>query len=113
MGSKGTAVARRYAADGYTVALIGHAGHEEVEGTLGEAPASTVLVQTPEDVAKLRPRDGERAAYLMQTTLSVDEAAQVSGALRERFGSVPAAGSHDICDAPTHRPPPVRAVAAG
>ena len=83
--SKVHAEARRFAADGYTVALIGHVGHEEVEGTLGEAPSSTVLVQTPEDVAALRPRDGERVAYLMQTTLSVDEAAEVSGALRERF----------------------------
>jgi len=83
--SKVHAEARRFAADGYTVAFIGHEGHEEVEGTLGEAPDSMVLVQTPEDVAKLRPRDGERVAFLMQTTLSVDEAAEVSGALRERF----------------------------
>ena len=82
------AEARRFAADGYTVALIGHAGHEEVEGTMGEAPDSMVLVQTPQDVAKLRPRDGERVAYLMQTTLAVDEAAEVSGALRERFPAV-------------------------
>ena len=83
--SKVHAEARRFAADGYTVALIGHAGHEEVEGTLGEAPDSTILVQTAQDVAALRPRDGQRVAYLMQTTLSVDEAAEVSGALRERF----------------------------
>src|SRR6266571_3726359 len=83
--------------DGYTVALIGHEGHEEVEGTLGEAPSSTVLVQTAEDVAALRPRDGERIAYLMQTTLSVDEAEEVSGALRERFPGVRGPGSDDIC----------------
>ena len=57
--SKVHAEARRFAADGYTVALIGHAGHEEVEGTLGEAPGSTVLVQTAEDVAALPPQDGE------------------------------------------------------
>src|SRR5581483_12058371 len=87
------AEARRFAADGYTVALIGHQGHEEVEGTIGEAPDSMVLVQTPEDVAKLRPRDSERVAYLMQTTLSVDEATEVSGALRERFPAVRAPGS--------------------
>ncbi len=110
--SKVHAEARRFADGGYTVALIGHAGHEEVEGTLGEAPASTVLVQTPEDVAKLRPRDGEKVAYLMQTTLSVDEAAEVSGALRERFPAMRAPGSDDICYATTNRQAAVRAVAA-
>ena len=110
--SKVHAEARRFAADGYTVALIGHAGHEEVEGTLGEAPGSTVLVQTAADVAALRPRDGERVAYLMQTTLSVDEAAEVAGALRERFPAVRAPGSDDICYATTNRQAAVRAVAA-
>jgi 4-hydroxy-3-methylbut-2-enyl diphosphate reductase len=111
--SKVHAEARRFAADGYTVALIGHAGHEEVEGTLGEAPGSTVLVQTAEDVAALRPADDERVAYLMQTTLSVDEATEVSGALRERFPSVRGPGSDDICYATTNRQAAVRAVAAG
>jgi 4-hydroxy-3-methylbut-2-en-1-yl diphosphate reductase len=110
--SKVHAEARRFAADGYTVALIGHAGHEEVEGTLGEAPGSTVLVQTAADVAALRPRDSERVAYLMQTTLSVDEAAEVAGALRERFPAVRAPGSDDICYATTNRQAAVRAVAA-
>jgi 4-hydroxy-3-methylbut-2-en-1-yl diphosphate reductase len=110
--SKVHAEARRFAADGYTVALIGHAGHEEVEGTLGEAPDSMVLVQTPQDVAKLRPRDGDRVAYLMQTTLSVDEAAEVSGALRERYPAVRTPGSDDICYATTNRQAAVRAVAA-
>ncbi len=110
--SKVHAEARRFAADGYTVALIGHEGHEEVEGTLGEAPSSTVLVQTAEDVAALRPRDGERIAYLMQTTLSVDEAEEVSGALRERFPGVRGPGSDDICYATTNRQAAVRAVAA-
>jgi 4-hydroxy-3-methylbut-2-enyl diphosphate reductase len=110
--SKVHAEARRFAADGYTVALIGHAGHEEVEGTLGEAPEATVLVQTPEDVAGLQPRDGERVAYLMQTTLSVEEAAEVSGALRERFPAMRAPGSDDICYATTNRQAAVRAVAA-
>jgi 4-hydroxy-3-methylbut-2-enyl diphosphate reductase len=110
--SKVHAEARRFAADGYTVALIGHAGHEEVEGTLGEAPDSTVLVQTPQDVAALTPRDGERVAYLMQTTLSVEEAAEVSGALRERFPVLRAPGSDDICYATTNRQAAVRAVAA-
>jgi 4-hydroxy-3-methylbut-2-enyl diphosphate reductase len=110
--SKVHAEARRFAADGYTVALIGHAGHEEVEGTLGEAAESTVLVQTAQDVAALRPRDGERIAYLMQTTLSVDEAAEVAGALKERFPGVRAPGSDDICYATTNRQAAVRAVAA-
>jgi len=110
--SKVHAEARRFAADGYTVALIGHAGHEEVEGTLGEAPESTVLVQTAEDVAALRPSHDERVAYLMQTTLSVDEAAEVAGALRERFPSMRAPGSDDICYATTNRQAAVRAVAA-
>ena len=110
--SKVHAEARRFAADGYTVALIGHAGHEEVEGTLGEAPDSTVLVQTAADVAALRPPDGERVAYLMQTTLSVDEAAEVSGALRERFPAMRAPGSDDICYATTNRQQAARAVAA-
>ncbi len=104
--------ARRFAADGYTLALIGHAGHEEVEGTLGEAPDSTVLLQTAEDVAAFEPRDGERVAYLMQTTLSVDEAAEVAGALRERFPSVRAPSSDDICYATTNRQAAVRAIAA-
>jgi 4-hydroxy-3-methylbut-2-en-1-yl diphosphate reductase len=108
--SKVHAEARRFAADGYTVALIGHAGHEEVEGTLGEAPESTVLVQTPDDVAALP--DSSRMAYLMQTTLSVEEAASVSGALRERFPDVRAPGSDDICYATTNRQAAVREVAA-
>jgi 4-hydroxy-3-methylbut-2-en-1-yl diphosphate reductase len=110
--SKVHAEARRFAADGYTVALIGHAGHEEVEGTLGEAPDSTMLVQTVADVAALQPRDGERVAYLMQTTLSVDEAAEVAGALAERFPAVRGPGSDDICYATTNRQAAVRAVAA-
>jgi 4-hydroxy-3-methylbut-2-en-1-yl diphosphate reductase len=109
--SKVHAEARRFAADGYTVALIGHAGHEEVEGTLGEAPASTVLVQTAEDVAALEPA-GSKIAYLMQTTLSLDEAAEVSGALKEKFPSVRAPGSDDICYATTNRQVAVREVAA-
>src|SRR5262249_6528797 len=110
--SKVHAEARRFAADGDTVALIRHAGHEEVEGTLGGAPGPTVLVPTAEDVAALRPRDRERVAFLMQTTLSVDEAAEVAGALRERFPSVRAPGTDDICYATTNRQAAVRAVAA-
>ena len=110
--SKVHAEARRFAEKGYTVALIGHAGHEEVEGTLGEAPDSTVLVQTAADVAALSVEDPSKVAYLMQTTLAIDEAADVSGALREKFPQMRAPGSDDICYATTNRQAAVRAVAA-
>jgi 4-hydroxy-3-methylbut-2-enyl diphosphate reductase len=109
--SKVHAEARRFADKGYTVALIGHAGHEEVEGTLGEAPDSTVLVQTAADVAALSVEDPSKVAYLMQTTLAIDEAADVSGALREKFPQMRAPGSDDICYATTNRQAAVRAVA--
>jgi 4-hydroxy-3-methylbut-2-enyl diphosphate reductase len=105
------AEARRFAADGYQVALIGHAGHEEVEGTLGEAPSSTVLLQTPADVAALQPADPGRVAYLMQTTLSVEEAAGMVDALRDRFPAAVGPGSDDICYATTNRQQAVRAIA--
>jgi 4-hydroxy-3-methylbut-2-enyl diphosphate reductase len=104
--------ARRFAAEGYLVALIGHAGHEEVEGTLGEAPEAMALVETAADVARLRPPDPGKVAYLMQTTLSVDEAEEVAGALRERFPAARAPGSDDICYATTNRQQAVRSVAA-
>ncbi len=104
--------ARRFAADGYLVALIGHAGHEEVEGTLGEAPDSVALVETAEDVGRLRPEDPSKVAYLMQTTLAMDEAAGIADALRERFPAARAPGSDDICYATTNRQRAARAVAA-
>jgi 4-hydroxy-3-methylbut-2-enyl diphosphate reductase len=103
--------ARRFAAEGYLVALIGHAGHEEVEGTLGEAPEAMALVETAEDVTRLRPPDPAKVAYLMQTTLAVDEAEEVADALRERFPAARAPGSDDICYATTNRQQAVRAVA--
>jgi 4-hydroxy-3-methylbut-2-en-1-yl diphosphate reductase len=106
------AEARRFASEGYLVALIGHEGHEEVEGTLGEAPSSTVLVQTPGDVSGLRPADSEKVAYLMQTTLSVDEAAGMVDALKERFPAATGPGSDDICYATTNRQQAVRAIAS-
>ena len=109
--SKVHAEARRFAREGYTVALIGHAGHEEVEGTLGEAPSSTVLVQTASDVAALNVEDPSKIAYLMQTTLAIDEAADVAGALRDKFPQMRAPGSDDICYATTNRQAAVRAVA--
>jgi 4-hydroxy-3-methylbut-2-enyl diphosphate reductase len=109
--SKVHAEARRFAREGYTVALIGHAGHEEVEGTLGEAPSSTVLVQTAADVAALNVDDPAKIAYLMQTTLAIDEAADVAGALRDKFPQMRAPGSDDICYATTNRQAAVRNVA--
>jgi 4-hydroxy-3-methylbut-2-en-1-yl diphosphate reductase len=109
--SKVHAEARRFAREGYTVALIGHAGHEEVEGTLGEAPDSTVLVESAADVAALDVADGSKVAYLMQTTLAIDEAADVAGALRDKFPQMRAPGSDDICYATTNRQAAVRAVA--
>ena len=106
------AEARRFAADGYLVALIGHAGHEEVEGTLGEAPESVALVETAADVGRLQPPDPAKVAYLMQTTLAEDEAAGIAGALRDRFPDARGPGSDDICYATTNRQHAARAVAA-
>ena len=109
--SKVHAEARRFAREGYTVALIGHEGHEEVEGTLGEAPESTVLLHTAADLAADHVEDGSKVAYLMQTTLAIDEAADVAGALRDKFPQMRAPGSDDICYATTNRQAAVRAVA--
>ncbi len=106
------AEARRFAAEGYLVVLIGHAGHEEVEGTIGEAPGSMVLVQNTADVAALQPADPARVAYLMQTTLSADEAADIVAALRARFPAARGPGSDDICYATTNRQLAVKAIAA-
>jgi len=95
--------ARRYAADGYTVILIGHAGHEEVVGTMGEAPGRIVLVESVEDVAGLPYTDADRLAYVTQTTLSVDETGDVIAALRARFPSIHAPKKEDICYATSNR----------
>jgi 4-hydroxy-3-methylbut-2-en-1-yl diphosphate reductase len=106
------AEARRFAGDGYLVVLIGHAGHEEVEGTLGEAPGAMTLVQTVADVAALTPADPDKVAYLMQTTLSAQEAGEIVDALLTRFPGARGPGSDDICYATTNRQLAVRAVAA-
>ncbi|MWA01663.1 4-hydroxy-3-methylbut-2-enyl diphosphate reductase [Actinomadura sp. LD22] len=103
------AEARRHAARGDLVALIGHAGHEEVEGTLGEAPASTVLVQTPADVAAL-PAD-RPVAYLTQTTLSADEADALAAEITRRFPDARGPHTDDICYATTNRQRAVTRVA--
>jgi 4-hydroxy-3-methylbut-2-enyl diphosphate reductase len=105
------AEARRFAARGDTVVLVGHAGHEEVEGTLGEAPSRTVLVATAADVAALDIEDPARVSYLTQTTLAADEVAEVVGALRDRFPLLAGPGSDDICYASTNRQEAVKAIA--
>jgi 4-hydroxy-3-methylbut-2-enyl diphosphate reductase len=106
------AEARRFAARGDTVILIGHAGHEEVEGTLGEAPDQTVLVQTAEEVADLEVADPARVSYLTQTTLAVDETTEVVEALRARFPALRGPASDDICYATTNRQHALKEIAA-
>jgi 4-hydroxy-3-methylbut-2-enyl diphosphate reductase len=95
--------ARRYAADGYLVILIGHAGHEEVVGTMGEAPGSIILVESAEQVEQLEFPEGTRLAYITQTTLSVDETGDVIAALRRRFPDIYAPKKEDICYATSNR----------
>ncbi|HSI79075.1 MAG TPA: 4-hydroxy-3-methylbut-2-enyl diphosphate reductase [Solirubrobacterales bacterium] len=95
--------ARRFAEQGYTIILVGHEGHEEVEGTTGEAPDSIVLVESTDDVDSLELEDPERVAYITQTTLSVDETSQIIARLRERFPSIVSPKSDDICYATTNR----------
>jgi len=95
--------ARKFAAEGYTIILIGHAGHEEVEGTTGEAPDSIVLVQSPDEVDELEISDPDKVAFITQTTLSVDETNQIIEHLRRRFPKIVSPKSDDICYATTNR----------
>jgi 4-hydroxy-3-methylbut-2-en-1-yl diphosphate reductase len=95
--------ARRFAAQGYTMIMIGHAGHEEVEGTMGEAPDSIVLIETAEEVATLEVADPDKVAFITQTTLSVDETAETIAALRSKFPAIVSSKSDDICYATTNR----------
>ena len=95
--------ARKFAEQGYTIILIGHEGHEEVEGTTGEAPKNIVLVETVADVDALELDDPEHVAFITQTTLSVDETAGIIARLRERFPSITSPKSDDICYATTNR----------
>jgi 4-hydroxy-3-methylbut-2-en-1-yl diphosphate reductase len=95
--------ARRYAAEGYTVVLIGHAGHEEVVGTMGEAPEAIVLVESVGDVDALELGPTVKLAYVTQTTLSVDETAEIISALRRRFPEIHAPKREDICYATSNR----------
>ena len=101
--SKVHAEARRYAARGYKIALVGHAGHVEVEGTMGEAPDSIVLVETAKDARSLELEEGRPVAYLTQTTLSLDDTADVVGALRDRAPELIGPPSADICYATQNR----------
>jgi 4-hydroxy-3-methylbut-2-en-1-yl diphosphate reductase len=95
--------ARKFAAQGYTIILIGHAGHEEVEGTTGEAPDSIVLVQSVDEVDELEISDPDKVAFITQTTLSVDETNEIIDRLRVRFPSIVSPKSDDICYATTNR----------
>ena len=103
--------AKKFAAQGYTIVLIGHAGHEEVEGTMGEAPDHIVLIETEDDVDKLEVDDPERVAYISQTTLSVDETRAIIARLRERFPKITGPRTDDICYATTNRQAAVRQLA--
>jgi 4-hydroxy-3-methylbut-2-en-1-yl diphosphate reductase len=97
------AQARRYADAGYALVLIGHAGHEEVEGTLGEAPDATVLVQSVEDAEHVSLPADRPLAYITQTTLSVDETGEIVSVLRRRFPDIEGPAREDICYATSNR----------
>jgi 4-hydroxy-3-methylbut-2-enyl diphosphate reductase len=102
----------RYAQEGYTIFLIGHEGHDEVIGTMGEAPQQMILVETAEDVESLTVPDPKKVAYLTQTTLSVDDANVVISALRKRFPDIANPPKDDICYATQNRQEAVRELAA-
>jgi len=104
--------ALKFARDGYTIVLVGHAGHEEVEGTMGEAPDHIVLVETEEDVDRLEVDDPDKVAYISQTTLSVDETRAIIARLRERFPGAIGPRTDDICYATTNRQMAVKQLAA-
>jgi len=104
--------AKKFAADGYTIVLIGHGGHEEVEGTMGEAPDSIVLVETEADVDTLEVPDPEKIAYISQTTLSVDETRTIINRLRQKFPAITGPRTDDICYATTNRQAAVKQMAA-
>ena len=103
--------AQRFARDDFDILLIGHAGHEEVEGTMGHAPERTTLVTSPEDVATLEVRDPDNLVWLSQTTLSVDETMETVRLLRERFPNLRNPPSDDICYATQNRQVAIKKVA--
>jgi 4-hydroxy-3-methylbut-2-enyl diphosphate reductase len=102
---------KKMRAEGLEIVMIGHRGHPEVEGTMGQSPDGMYLVETPADVAKLEVRDPERLAYVTQTTLSVDDAARVVDALRDRFPSIRGPKKDDICYATQNRQDAVKKLA--
>jgi 4-hydroxy-3-methylbut-2-enyl diphosphate reductase len=101
----------RFAEQGYTIVLVGHDGHEEVEGTMGEAPDKIVLVQDEQDVEELQIDDPERVAYITQTTLAVGETSAILARLRERFPTIVGPRTDDICYATTNRQAAVKQMA--
>jgi 4-hydroxy-3-methylbut-2-enyl diphosphate reductase len=103
--------ALKFAADGYTIVLIGHAGHEEVEGTMGEAPDHIVLIEDEAGVDTLEVRDPDKVAYISQTTLSVDETLAIINRLRDRFPAIVGPRTDDICYATTNRQAAVKQLA--
>ena len=105
--------ARRFAEDDYDILLIGHEGHEEVEGTAGEAPEHIQLVQTPEDVAAIEVRDPAKVSWLSQTTLSVDETMTIVDAIRARFPLLLDPPSDDICYATQNRQMAIKEISVG
>lgn len=105
--------AQRHFDEGREIVLIGHAGHPEVEGTLGQLPDGAItLVETVDDIAKLQPKDPARLSFVTQTTLSVDDTAEIVAALQSRFPSVNAPHKEDICYATTNRQDAVKAIGA-
>jgi 4-hydroxy-3-methylbut-2-enyl diphosphate reductase len=103
--------AKKFASDGFDIVLIGHEGHEEVVGTMGEAPRSITLIGTPEEAEKLDLGGAARVAYLSQTTLSVDETNEVIDVLRTRFPVIQGPPREDICYATQNRQQAVKAIA--
>jgi 4-hydroxy-3-methylbut-2-enyl diphosphate reductase len=103
---------RRFASQGYDIVLIGHAGHDEVVGTMGEAPDVIQLVGCLEDVERLEVRDPEKVAYTTQTTLSVDDTRKIIDALRQRFPAIVGPRKDDICYATQNRQDAVKALVA-
>ena len=101
----------RYAKQGYTILLIGHEGHDEVIGTMGEAPEAMVLVESEDAVDRLEVADDSKVAYLTQTTLSVDDANRIIARIRQRFPQVAAPPKGDICYATQYRQEAVRIIA--
>ncbi len=103
--------ARKYASEGYTIVLIGHEGHDEVVGTMGEAPDQIVLVEDEQDVERLDLPPDAKVAYLTQTTLSVDDANRIVEALRRRFPQIKGPAKEDICYATQNRQEAVKFLA--